>query len=213
MSKIEEIIYEIENYIENCKPAPFSGNRKIVVDKDDMQDLLVQLKMRTPEEIKKYQKIISNKDAILANAKAQGEDVIADAKKERAKLLNESDIMQEAQSIAKSVIEEADAKATAMIQEAETTATSRVNEAQEYSRVVVNKANEEAEAVRVGAIEYTDSLLAHVQEVIVNALESYRNNYSDMVASLQADYETIMSNRNELIGEDASAEEAEVSED
>ena len=73
MSKIEEIIVEIENYVESCKPAPFSGNRKIVVDKDDIQDLLVQLKMRTPEEIKKYQKIVSNKDAILANAKAQAE--------------------------------------------------------------------------------------------------------------------------------------------
>ena len=207
MSKIEEIIYEIENYIENCKPAPFSGNRKIVVDKDDMQDLLVQLKMRTPEEIKKYQKIISNKDAILANAKSQGEAVIADAKKERAKLLNDSDIMQEAQALAKSIIEDADNKATAMIQEAEAAATTRVNEAQEYSRVVVNDANEEAEAVRIGAIEYTDSLLAHVQEVIVNALESYRSNYTDMVSALQADYETIMNNRNELIGEDVSSEE------
>lgn len=207
MSKIEEIIYEIENYIENCKPAPFSGNRKIVVDKDDMQDLLVQLKMRTPEEIKKYQKIISNKEAILANAKSQGEAVIADARKEKAKLLNESDILQEAQTLAKSIIEEAEVKTSAMIQEAEAAAAARVNEAQEYSRVVVNNANEEAEAVRIGAIEYTDSLLAHVQEIIVNALESYRNNYSDMVTALQADYETIMNNRNELIGDDTVSDE------
>lgn len=207
MSKIEEIIYEIENYIENCKPAPFSGNRKIIVDKDDMQDLLVQLKMRTPEEIKKYQKIISNKEAILASAKSQGETVISKAKKERENLLNESDIMKEAEALAKSIIEEAEAKAASMIQEAEENASLRVNEAQEYSRVVVNKANEEAEAVRIGAIEYTDGLLAHVQEIIVNALESYRNNYSDMVSALQADYETIMNNRNELIGDDSESEE------
>ncbi len=207
MSKIEEIIYEIENYIESCKPAPFSGNRKIIVDKDDMQDLLVQLKMRTPEEIKRCQKVINNKDAILDKAKLEGEELIENAKKERAIILDESVIMQEAQAKAKVILEEAEAKAASIIHEAETDAASRVSEAQEYSRVITDKATEESEAVRIGAIEYTDGLLAHVQEIIVNSLEAYRNNYSEMVATLQADYETIMNNRNELIGEDALSEE------
>ncbi|MBQ9885798.1 MAG: hypothetical protein IJM37_02905 [Lachnospiraceae bacterium] len=189
MSKIEEIIVEIENYVESCKPAPFSGNRKIVVDKDDIQDLLVQLKMRTPEEIKKYQKIVSNKDAILANAKAQAEAIVEDAKRQKEALINESVIKQDAEAQAKDIIKEA----------------------QEYSKVVREQANDESNAIKVSAIEYTDSLLAHVQEVIVNSLEGYRNNYENMVNTLQTDYETIMANRNELIADDGTQEQTDAS--
>ena len=59
MSKIEQIITEIEEYIDNCKFQPLSTT-KIVVNKDDIDELLAELRLRTPDEIKKYQKIIAN---------------------------------------------------------------------------------------------------------------------------------------------------------
>ena len=68
MNKIEEMIEAIEEYIENCKPVPLSSN-KIIVEKDAIEELIRELRLKTPDEIKKYQKIISNKDAILADAK------------------------------------------------------------------------------------------------------------------------------------------------
>ena len=58
-SKIEQIIDEIEEYIDNCKPHNFSSS-KIVVNRDEIDELLTELRMKTPEEIKRYQKIISN---------------------------------------------------------------------------------------------------------------------------------------------------------
>ena len=64
-SRMEQIIEEIEEYIDNCKYQPLSST-KIVVNKDELEELLTELKMKTPEEIKRYQKIISNKEAILA---------------------------------------------------------------------------------------------------------------------------------------------------
>ncbi len=65
-SRMEQIIEEIEEYIDNCKYQPLSST-KIVVNKDELEELLTELKMKTPEEIKRYQKIISNKEAILAD--------------------------------------------------------------------------------------------------------------------------------------------------
>ena len=56
MSKIEQLIGEIEEFIDGCKLQPFSST-KIVVDKAQLEDLLVELRHRTPDEIKKYQKI------------------------------------------------------------------------------------------------------------------------------------------------------------
>ena len=51
----------IEAYIDNCKYQPFSNN-KIIVDKDQLEDMLSELRLKTPDEIKKYQKILNNKE-------------------------------------------------------------------------------------------------------------------------------------------------------
>ena len=69
-SRIEQIISEIEEYIDGCKFQPLS-NSKIIVNKEELEELLTELRMKTPDEIKRYQKIISNKDAILADAQAK----------------------------------------------------------------------------------------------------------------------------------------------
>ena len=63
-SRIEQLIDEIETYIDNCKPQPLSQT-KIIVNKEEIDELLRELRSKTPEEIKRYQKIISNKEAIL----------------------------------------------------------------------------------------------------------------------------------------------------
>ena len=69
-SRIEQIIEEIEEYIDrDCKYQPLSTT-KIIVNKEHLDELLRELRMKTPDEIKRYQKIIANRDAILADAQA-----------------------------------------------------------------------------------------------------------------------------------------------
>ena len=63
--QIEQLIDEIEEYIDGCKYQPLS-NSKIIVNKEEIDELLRELRMKTPDEIKRYQKIISNKEAILS---------------------------------------------------------------------------------------------------------------------------------------------------
>ena len=47
-SRIEQLIDEIEEYIDNCKYQPLS-NSKIIVNKDEIDDLLRELRQKTPE--------------------------------------------------------------------------------------------------------------------------------------------------------------------
>ena len=58
-SRIEQIISEIEDYIDGCRLQPLS-KANIVVNKDEIEELLAELRLKTPDEIKKYQKIIAN---------------------------------------------------------------------------------------------------------------------------------------------------------
>ena len=102
-SKIEQIIDDIEDYIESCKPK-FMSNTDIIVNKDTMEELLRELRMKTPDEIKRYQKIINNKEAILADAQAKAQALIDEATIHTTELVNEHEIMQQAYTQANEVV-------------------------------------------------------------------------------------------------------------
>ena len=74
-SRIEQLIDEIDEFIEGCKFQPLSAT-KIVVNKEEMEEYLRELRLKTPDEIKRYQKIISNKDAILEDAQTKAQELV-----------------------------------------------------------------------------------------------------------------------------------------
>ena len=175
MSKIEQIITEIEEYIDNCKFQPLSTS-KIIVNKDEIDELLAELRLRTPDEIKKYQKIIANKDAILNDAKERAEAMVSEATAHINQLVSEHEIMQQAYAQANEIV----TQATAQAQE------------------IVDNATMDANEIRIGAIQYTDDLLANAESIIGHTLDSYTTKYDGLINSLQECYDTVRSNRAEL---------------
>ena len=174
-SRIEQLIDEIEEYIEGCKPK-FMSSTEIIVNKDEIDELLRELRMKTPDEIKRYQKIISNKEAILNDAKAKAEALINEATVHTNELINEHEIMQQAYAQANEIV----TQATAQAQE------------------ILDNATLDANTIRVGAIQYTDDLLANAESIIGHTLDSYTTKYDGLINSLQECYDTVRSNRSEL---------------
>ena len=103
-SRIEQIIEEIEEFVESCKYQPLSTT-KIVVNKEELEELLRELRLKTPDEIKRYQKIISNKDAILADAQAK-------------EMVSQHEVMQQAYAQANETIANANKQAQQILDEA-----------------------------------------------------------------------------------------------
>ena len=68
ISKIEDIIDEIEAYIDDCKPSAFSTN-KIIVNKDELESLLQEL--RTKQALDIYQSQLQNKQQEDAERQSQ----------------------------------------------------------------------------------------------------------------------------------------------
>ena len=188
MNKIEELIEAIEEYIENCKPVPLSSN-KIIVEKDAIEELIRELRLKTPDEIKKYQKIISNKDAILADAKDQADSMLNAAKVHTQELVNEHEIMQRAYSEAEEIKDQAYSQAQA----------------------ILDHATEEANQMRYSAVQYTDDMLANLQRIIEHSIDSNRAKYESLLSALDKDLNVVLSNRNELagIGTDEEPEQPE----
>ena len=83
-SRIEQLIDEIEEYIEGCKPK-FMSSTEIIVNKDEIDELLRELRMKTPDEIKRYQKI-------MQQAYAQANEVVTMASKQAQEILDNATI-------------------------------------------------------------------------------------------------------------------------
>ncbi len=102
-SRIEQLIDELEEYIESCKPK-FMSSSEIIVNKEEIDELLRDLRMKTPDEIRRYQKIISNKEAILNDARAKAQALIDEATVHTNELISEHEIMQQAYEQANGIV-------------------------------------------------------------------------------------------------------------
>ena len=175
-SRIEQIISDIEDYIADCKFQPLSST-KIVVNKEEIEELIAELRAKTPEEIKRYQKIISNKEAILADARAKADQIIAQAQFQTTELISEHQIMQQAYAQANEIV------------------TIATNQAQE----ILNNATNEANSIRMGAMMYTEDKLRGLEELLSNSLDTSRARYENLINSLQGYLDVVSANRAELI--------------
>jgi cell division septum initiation protein DivIVA len=181
-SRIEQIIEEIEEYVDSCKYQPLSTT-KIVVNKEEIEELLRELRLKTPDEIKRYQKIISNKDAILEDAQAKADSLIADAQAKAQELVTQHEIMQKAYAQANETI----------------------NAANKQAQEIVDSATQDANSIRLSAITYTDDMMANIASVLDQTLEDAGGKYKGFIDALQSCLDVVNHNRQELAPQTAQA--------
>ena len=174
-SRIEQIIEEIEEFVDGCKYQPLSST-KIVVNKEELEELLRELRLKTPDEIKRYQKIISNKDAILADAQSKAENIIAEANRHAQEIVSQTEVMRQAYAQANDT----------------------VNQANQQAQEILNSAQQDANTIRVSAISYTDEMLGNLSEVMGNTLADVNEKYHNLIGTLQSCYDIVNKNRSEL---------------
>lgn len=198
-SRIEQAIDDIESYIDNCKFKAFSSDI-ILVSKPEIEDLLRELRMKTPEEIKIYQKIISNKEAILNDAKSKAQELLDAAAVQTNELISEHQIMQQAYAQANEIIEMA------------------TKQAQD----ILDNATIEANNVRASAMEYTSNILADLEKIIKHSIDTATRDYNTALANLKEIDSVVTANRAELspseiveedITDETSTENSELAEE
>ena len=183
MSRIEQLINEIEEYIDSCKFQPLSTS-KIIVNKEELDELLVELRLRIPDEIKQYQKIISNKEAILNDARQKAEALINEAAIHTNELVSEHEIMQQAHAQAQEIVE---------------LATQRAQE-------ILDKATTEANEMRAAAISYTDDNLGNIEDILSHSIDIAAFNYEKLMTQMQDCITIIQNNRAQLYPVDEMAQ-------
>ena len=182
-SKIEQQIDQIEDFIDSCRYLTFSKTN-IIVDKDELDALLEELRARTPEEIKHYQRIINNKEAILEDARRRAEEMLNEATVHTNELVNEHEIMQQAYAQANEI----------------------VRLATQQGQDILDKAISEANAYRSSAAQYMDEMLAQLEQNTVSARNNLTSIFSNFHSEMSDYIDTVRQNRAELLPADEDSE-------
>ncbi len=133
---IEELINELDEIVINAMPLPMT-NGKCIINKEEFKDIIQDIRLAIPSEIKQGKNIVADRNEIVAKARKEAEDIIEKAKKDANKLLGENEIMKLATM-----------KATEMI----------------------TNANAKAKEMKAMANDYSDSVLAQMEESLAKAL-------------------------------------------
>lgn len=106
---ILHLIDRLEELFNESRAIPFTHN--VVVDEEKMLDLIDQMRVAIPEEMKKAQQVMTQRDRILAQAQEEANRTLTLAREKGEQLLERDSLVQNAQSYAEKRAEDIIAEA------------------------------------------------------------------------------------------------------
>ena len=154
----------METLVETSKSVPVSGN--VLIDRKKIMELVDQLRLTIPEEVRAAEDLLSRKDQILNIAQNDARRTKSVAEDELRDRLRQSEVVTQAEAKAADTIREAEERITRMLQQSEAEASSRRTEADAYAlrslRSMESELNKLVGSVRKGiqvlAIEASSNL-------------------------------------------------------
>jgi F0F1-type ATP synthase membrane subunit b/b' len=102
---ILHLVDRLEELFNESRPVWFTHS--VIVDEDRLLDLIDQMRITIPEEIKKAQQLLAQRDRILAQAQEEANRTIALAREKSDKLVEKDPVTQASQTRATQMIEQA----------------------------------------------------------------------------------------------------------
>ena len=114
---ILQLIDRLEELFNDGKPIPFTHS--VSVDEDRMLDIIDQMRIAIPEEVKKAQQLLSQRDRVMAQAQEEANRTLDLARDKADEMIRKDGIIQEAERRAEQLLNQARSDAEATRQEAD----------------------------------------------------------------------------------------------
>ncbi|MBL8099068.1 MAG: hypothetical protein JNK81_07785 [Anaerolineales bacterium] len=109
---ILQLIDRLEELFNDAKAVPFTHN--VIVDEDRMLELIDQMRIAIPDEVKKAQQVVAQRDRVMAQAQEESNRTLQLARDKAAEMAQKDIITQEAQRRAEQILSQARAEAEAI---------------------------------------------------------------------------------------------------
>lgn len=139
------LIDEIEDIVEAGTTVPFSG--KVMVDKEEILEIIKEIRIKLPDEIKQAAWIKDERQRILAQAQKDADTMLKEAEYKLEELIEDQEIIKLANTRAEEII---------------------------------TKAQSNAKDIRLGALDYADSILKETQENLKNLIQILNENRKEL---------------------------------
>ena len=134
---ILQLIDRLEELFNEGKAIPFTHN--VAVDEDRMLDIIDQMRISIPEEVKKAQQLLSQKDRVMAQAQEEANRTIGIAREKADEMLKKDNVVAEAGRRADQILAQARADAEATRHEADDWIINRLDSVQEEMERLLNQ--------------------------------------------------------------------------
>ncbi len=115
---IDEILDVIDELLDRSWSLPLSGGR-CVVDADKVRDLIDDIRLNIPAEIKQAKAIVADRSDIIDNAKKEAEAIVRKAEDRARALVSEQEVVKAAQARASEILSQAQMKSREIRQAAQ----------------------------------------------------------------------------------------------
>jgi cell division septum initiation protein DivIVA len=114
---ILQMIDRLEELLNESRPLPFTHN--VIVDEDRMLDLIDQMRVSIPEEVKKAQQLLAQRDRLIAQAQEEANRRVSIARDQSSELVERDQVVQAAYTQAEQIKAQAHADGEAIRHDAD----------------------------------------------------------------------------------------------
>lgn len=173
---VEQLIDEIQVYIDGAKTAGFGGSGMIKINREEILAMFDELKLMLPNEINQSKEIVKNQEARVARAEAEAERIINNAAAEAEQMINEDELVVMANMRAQQIIDEAN------------------DDADE----IIRNARDSAYEIQSGALAYAQNILSGLEEMYSSMVEQESSFFSAVLDKLKEDYRQVIEDKHDL---------------
>ncbi len=134
---ILQLIDRLEELFNEARAVPFTHN--VVVDEDRMLEIIDQMRIVIPEEVKKAQQVLSQRDRFLAQAQEEADRTLVLAREKAEQIAGRDNIVLEAQRRAEQILAQARADAEATRRDADDYVVDTLMQLQESLEKIINQ--------------------------------------------------------------------------
>lgn len=102
---ILHLVDRLEELFNQSRPIPLTHS--VIVDEDKFLDIIDQMRISVPEEVKKAQQLFAQKDRVLAQAQEEANRTLELARQKAAELTEKEALVQEARRRADQIVDQA----------------------------------------------------------------------------------------------------------
>ena len=164
----------LEDILEKAPNLPLSS--RSVINKDELQEIIKDIRIKLPDEIKQAQWIKEERQKILLEAKKDAEALRRECEEKMVKIKEERQrILAEAEKEAEILRQEADKKVQEIIDGSDI-----IKRANDQAKELIISAQIDAKKIRLGSKDYADELLADLEKHAASVMNTIKSNRDEL---------------------------------